>query len=47
MSEKDVKQLEFETGFKFLGVVTALNDREDNSKYLGPILSKLGLYKEV
>lgn len=47
LSEKDVKQLEFETGFKFLGVVPALNDREDNSKYLGPILSKLGLYKEV
>ena len=47
LSYKDVKQLEFETGFKFFGVLPTLNDREDNSKFLSPIFVKLGLYKVV
>ena len=47
LNDKDVKQLEFETGLKFFGVLPTLNDRVDNSKYLSPIFAKLGLYKEV
>ena len=43
---KDVKQLEFETNISFFGVLPPLNDRIDNINYLGPILSKLGFYRE-
>ena len=44
LSDKDIKQLEFETGFKFFGVLPTLNDREDNSANLLSLLAKLGLY---
>ena len=45
LNEKDVKQLEFEAGIKFIGVLPPLNDRLDNSNSFYPILVKLGLYK--
>ena len=47
LSEKDVKQLAFETNIDFYSVIPALNDRVDNINYLGPLLSKLGFYKEM
>jgi len=47
LSNKDVKQLEFESGINFFGVLPPMNDREDNSKLLFPILEKLGLYKKI
>lgn len=47
LSDKDVKQLAFETNIDFYAVIPALNDRVDNINYLGPLLSKLGFYKEI
>jgi len=43
---KDIRQLEFEAGIKFFGVLPPLNDREDNSNVLIPFLSKFGLYEK-
>ena len=34
----------FESGIKFFSVIPSLDDREDNSDYLFPMLEKLGLY---
>lgn len=47
LSDKDVKQLEFESGIKFYGILPPMNDRIDNSGFLSPILAKLGLYREI
>ena len=45
LSEKDVKQLEFESNLKFFEVLPPMNDRQDNQNILFPLLEKLGLYK--
>ena len=45
LDEKDIKQLEFESGISFFSVLPPMNDREDNSETLIPMLAKLGLYK--
>lgn len=45
LNNKDIKQLEFESGIKFFGVLPPLNDRIDNSDYLIPFLAKFNLYK--
>ena len=47
LNEKDVRQLQFESGIKFFGVLPPLNDRIDNSQFLIPLLAKFGLYKKV
>lgn len=47
LSSKDINQLEFESGISFISVLPPMNDRVDNSKFLIPLLSKLGLYKIV
>ena len=47
LNAKDVKQLEFESGLKFFGVLPPLNDRVDNSDNLIPFLAKFDLYKKV
>ena len=47
LNAKDIKQLEFESGIEFFGVLSPMNDREDNSKLLFPILERLGLYKRI
>ena len=47
LNSKDIKQLEFESGIRFLGVLPPLNDRIDNSNVLVPFLAKLGLYEKV
>ncbi|MBQ8681858.1 MAG: hypothetical protein IJ509_03000 [Bacilli bacterium] len=47
LSNKDVKQLSFETGINFFGVLPPLNDRLDNLEILFPILNKLGLYRSI
>ena len=46
LNEKDIKQLEFEAGIKFIGVLPPLNDRADNFNFLAPILSKINLYSK-
>ena len=45
LNEKDLKQLEYETGLNFFAVLPPMNDREDNSMMLMPMLEKLELYK--
>ena len=45
LNEKDIKQLEFESNLKFFGVLPPMNDREDNTDFIVPVLVKLGLYQ--
>ena len=45
LNKKDINQLQFETNIDFFSVLPPLNDREDNSEQLFPILEKLGLYQ--
>ena len=44
LNQKDIKQLQFESGIEFFAILPPLNDREDNSNELFPMLEKLGLY---
>ena len=46
-NSKDIKQLEFEAGVGFFGVLPPLNDRVDNSNVLVPFLAKFGLYEKI
>ena len=47
LSDKDVKQLQFEADIHFIAVLPPMNDRVDNSKVLFPMLANLGLYRRV
>lgn len=47
LNDKDVKQLQFESGIKFFSVLPPLNDRNDNADVLFSLLADLGLYKKV
>ena len=47
LSEKDISQLQFESGIQFFGVLPPMNDRVDNAEELFPLLEKLGLYRRV
>ena len=47
LNSKDIKQLEFESGVRFFGVLPPLNDRVDNSNALVPFLAKFGLYEKI
>ena len=47
LNTKDIKQLEFESGIKFLETLPPMNDREDNSDLLLPLLEKLELYQKM
>ena len=47
LSDKDVKQLQFEADIHFFAVLPPMNDRVDNSKVLFPMLANLGLYRRV
>jgi len=44
LNDKDIKQLQFEAGIKFMSVLPPLNDRVDNGNYLNPVLAMLSLY---
>jgi len=46
LTQKDIRQLQFETNIEFFNVLQPLNDREDNSEQLYPILERLGLYQK-
>lgn len=46
LSNKDVKQLEFEADINFFYVLPPLNDRNDNSDVLIPFLEKFDLYEK-
>ena len=47
LSESDVMILEKEANIRFFDVLPCLNDREDNSRVLLPLLEKMDLYKKV
>ena len=47
LSSHDVEILENESNIKFFGVLPPLNDREDNSNELFPLLESLKLYRKV
>lgn len=47
LSDRDVNQLQFESGLHFFSVLPPMNDRIDNSKILFPFLEKLGLYRRI
>lgn len=47
LSDTDIKRLQFEAGIKFYHVLPPMNDREDNSQYLLPLLEKLDLFTRV
>lgn len=46
LNQKDIKQLEFETSIDFFAVLPPMNDRNDNSDVLFPLLEKMGLYRK-
>lgn len=43
---KDINRLQYESGLKFFSVIPPLNDRDNNSEILLPLLEKIGLYKK-